>query len=365
MGGNALKNTSTQRLRKNEYEVARVEIERIVQHAFPSARISTIPAYSGKTDFGDLDLLVESDSLVVHSDFNVCMEMLAERVSGKFHSTDVFRNKNSNVISCDYRTSPEQVTPGFQVDLILTPSKEFEFALGYYAYNDLGNLMTWVSRDMGQVLGHNGLWSPSGDANHPTKILLSQNFYESITFLGFDANRHRRGFDSMEEIFEFVSSSDYFNRDSFLAGPQNHAARAKFKKRNTQIQFVEWLTNHPLGAQMPSFQYPENKSDWLPRAFDWFPNFERDLRLMEQAATNAAESKKRFNGDKVSLWTGLENKELGELMMTFRCSFPTTESMHAYVIGADEDALRTHIMNLMESGNQPNVVNCDSRKMRL
>lgn len=56
MGGKALKNTSTTRLSKADFDRVSTVVEAGLRQRFPQAQVAVIPAYFSKTDFGDLDV---------------------------------------------------------------------------------------------------------------------------------------------------------------------------------------------------------------------------------------------------------------------------------------------------------------------
>ncbi len=45
-----------------------------------------------------------------------------------------------------------------------------------------------------------------GDS-HVADVLVTRNFDAALSFLGFDALRYRRGFDTLVDIFRFVADS--------------------------------------------------------------------------------------------------------------------------------------------------------------
>lgn len=152
MGGNALKNTTTKRLSRAEFELVSRKVEDTLRAAFPLSRVAVIPAYFSKTDFGDADVLVSSEGVQAAGGG----ERLRQLAMEAFHATDLF--KNGNVLSFDYRSSPEQTEPGFQVDVFLQEEKSFDFALNYFSFNDLGNLVGRTAHKQGCSFGHDGLW---------------------------------------------------------------------------------------------------------------------------------------------------------------------------------------------------------------
>ncbi len=122
MGGNAMKHVGVTRKPAAEYFDITKEVVDKLNELFPQRYIFPIAAYSKKESFGDSDILMVSDNLP---------ENWLDQVKNAFTPQDI--QTNGGVTSFDFR--------GMQIDLILTPSDEFDFAQTYFAFNDLGNLM--------------------------------------------------------------------------------------------------------------------------------------------------------------------------------------------------------------------------------
>jgi hypothetical protein len=233
----------------------------------------------------------------------------------------------------------------FQVDLISINSAAFEYAAGYFAFNDLGNLIGRTAHSAGLAHKHDGLWYFVRDADHKFReILLTQDYAAALRFLGYDDTRFKAGFDTLEDIFWYVAGSSFFNRDIFLLENRNATARVRDRKRRTYMEFLKFCEEHP---ELPAFQYPANKADWLPRVAEHFPTFKAEY---DQAWADIAELravKARFNGELVSQLTGLKGKELGGLMMRFKESFESTEAQRAFVLTSSPDEIEARVLQVL------------------
>ena len=87
-------------------------------------------------------------------------------------------------------------------------------------------------------------------------------------------------------------------------------------------------------------------SDWFSRINEHFPHFqaEYDQALADLAELRAV--KVKFNGGLVSTWTGLEGKQLGQVMAAWRKKFESTEAHHQYVLGQEQVVLMRDIVDL-------------------
>lgn len=152
MGGNALKNTATRRLDRAAFERVSLDVVAGLEAAFPTARVVVIPAYATKADFGDLDVLMTAEDVEAHGG----VEALKGLATTRFGATEVVRN--GPVLSFDHRDAAAPAEPGFQVDVIVQARESFDFALNYFSFNDLGNLIGRTAHKQGASFGHDGLW---------------------------------------------------------------------------------------------------------------------------------------------------------------------------------------------------------------
>lgn len=138
MGGNAFPNYCLARLNAEDYVIISNEIVNRLRSNFPDSLFEVIPSYRSKDSFGDLDILYCSD--VPRDSLKNCISPVDYVYNGDVSSFAVEIN--------------DQL---FQVDLIKSPRVSFDFALSYFSYNDLGNLLGRVFRRGGLKLGHRGL----------------------------------------------------------------------------------------------------------------------------------------------------------------------------------------------------------------
>jgi hypothetical protein len=355
MGGNALKNTQTRRLSKAEFEAVSAAVADTLARAFPAGRVASIPAYRAKADFGDLDILLSTEGMAAGGGG----ERLRRLATDTFNATELF--KNGSVLSFDYRSKPDQAEPGFQVDVITSPEIEFDFSLAYFSFNDLGNLIGRTAHKQGASFGHDGLWYYFRDGDYSFReILLTRDHDLALRFLGYDPSRFHRGFEDLEEIFQYVAGSEFFNRDIFLLANRNNQSRVRDRKRKTYTEFLQWCEARP---NLPAYTYPEDKASWLPRLFRWFPAFEDDYRAAQRDLAILRQVKTRFNGEIVAKLTGLHGKELGGLMKQIRNGFDSSEALHQFVLANTPEVINSRIrqavLELAIAADAPiEVANC-------
>lgn len=329
MGGNALSHTSV-RLTKKNYERVADDVVARLKALYPGNRVYAIESYRAKETFGDLDVLVESTGF---DPFKA-----AEAIG----AVEVVRNGPVTSVGLVVRPEvPELDGNVFQVDLIKMEPEAFDFASFYFRHSDTGNLLGRISHSMGPALRHEALTFVYRDGDYKFReIVLTRDWGEALTFLGYDPKRYFEGFEDLEEIFQYVSSTPFFNRDIFLLENRNAQARVRDRKRPTYNAFLKWCEDRP---NLTAFKFPEDKKAWLPRIAEFFPAFQAEYDQATLDLARQRELKARFNGDFVSKLTGLQGKELGGLMKRFKESFESPEAMHEFILTNDETALAARV----------------------
>jgi hypothetical protein len=300
MGGNAISNAI--RLEKQYYNHVSEGMETILKQTYPNAKIKTIPSYAEKESFGDLDILISGVDVGTLREF--CQQALNAK---EIHS-------NGNVISFGLDiTSLLMKEAVFQVDLITVPEEDFDFALNYFSYNDLGNLIGQTAHGIGLKFGHDGLWYKYIIETELVKeICITKDFFVALDILDYSRADFLRGFRSLEDIFHYTVSSEFFTTWNYQLENRNAAGRVRDKKRKTYTAFLEWMKDKNL----PSEQKFRNLGLLLSAHRD------HGVALQFMYATldyfRAERVRVKFNGAYVGEWTGLTGKELGSFMAAYR-----------------------------------------------
>lgn len=335
MGGNALSCASV-RLTKKNYERMADSCVAKLRALYPSGRVEAIQSYRSKESHGDLDVLVTAPG---YDPF---------KAAAALDAVEVVRNGPVTSIGVVVRPEvPHRDGNVFQVDLVSIDAPSFDYSRCYYAFNDLGNLIGRTAHAAGLSHKHNGLWFYLRDGDYKFReILLTRDYHVALAFLGYDVDRFRAGFDGLEDIFWYVANSAYFNSAIYLLENRNAVSRVRDRKRKTYCEFLKFCAAHP---ELPAFQYPENKADWLPRIAQHFPHFqgEYDQALADLAELRAVKAK--FNGEWVSQLTGLQGKELGFLMKQFKESFESAEAQRAFVLASSPEVIEARVRQVQAS----------------
>lgn len=328
MGGHALKNTTTRRYSKTEYDAIKQHVINTLagNPLFSGRRMQAIEAYRAKDSFGDLDLLIESDGLP-HTVWFAIQDM--------FSPNDFVRN--GTVTSFDVNE--------FQVDLLLTPSAIYDMSAAYFAYNDLGNLLGRVAYKMGLRYGHQGLsfqvYSEKTDNALLESIVLTSDPMKAMAFLGYDVERWKKGFTTIEDIFEFTVSSPYFHADFYDLEKRTYKARVRDAKRPTYTKFLEWLSLHDysMASADEGFQ-----AFHLARAREEFPHFSNDVKNVYTIEHVVSQSKEKLNAHMLSAWLDRPMDQVGPWFKQFKARWPTEQAYHDWVVSTELASIEQEVL---------------------
>ena len=198
---------------------------------------------------------------------------------------------------------------------------------------------------MGLKLGHDGLsYNWRVDTYQFRNEILLTEFKDILPVLGYSVPRYNRGFDSLEEIFEFAASSRFFNKDIFLLHNRNHASRIRDVKRKTYMEFLDWLETK---NDLPVYPKAQDKAEWLPYLLQQIEGFEELWNKVQTEWCDAMDYKRRFNGDLISEWTGLKERPLGEFIKWLKACIIEDEPAFSidFVLG-DNKLVKNRVLNL-------------------
>ncbi|MCB1712097.1 MAG: hypothetical protein KDH96_06380 [Candidatus Riesia sp.] len=303
MGGNIFLDT----IRLGKYQYQEISNEVLTKLRLNNLHGRTIPAISGKDDFGDCDIIIG------HNDYQKAALLLPTIFDG----CEISRNKN--VISILYKQ--------FQIDLIFIPIMYLEYCYAYLAFNDLGNLAGRIAHNLGFKHGQYGLTyvmrEPNNNNNVIDEIIVTLDVFEAMYFLGFNShlfhkaikpvskNHEQQIFVNITDVFKFVIHNPYFKKDFYPLEHRNHIARMRDRKRKTYMQFLRFIQEINIPWEQPTIP---SKDVMLYKAFQMFPDFEKRYNKSIEKFNRVKKIKQLYNGHLVSEITGLKHKELGRFM---------------------------------------------------
>ncbi len=228
MGGKALKNCVTTRLNVVDFQTIQHEVVDILAADANIMNIHPLLAYRTKETFGDLDVLYTTDDNL----------RLSTKAVQKLFPTSAEVVFNGDVVSLEYKK--------FQIDLVWSPKHEYGYAREYFNWNDCGNLVGRLASLFGLKHGHDGLRFPVSFQNTEKigEIFLTRNYYNTLDFLGLSVDRYERGFDTLEDMFQWISTSKWFCPRVYALENLNHVQRIRDVKRPTYMKFLEWVNSN-------------------------------------------------------------------------------------------------------------------------
>lgn len=298
MGGTAL-GFRAERMNKQQYSGIVSNIESVGKNWGMAVPPKAILSYRNKESHGDIDFLYSGSITDVENNL---------RKEYQLHET-VYENGPvcSFGIICDGLTH--------QVDFIRIPVESYAFAYNYFSWNDLGNLIGRVAHRVGLEFAHNGVFLVNRFEDNPNiKLgdhLVTNDFFAAIDYLDLDTARYRQGFDNLEDIFEFVVQSKYFDYSSVDIERRNHVARIRDKKRPSYTAFIQWLKNNRLDVDR--IDLPPKESFREQHFLAW-PHLKSEYNTAQDQYKRELEIKAKFNGHVVAGITKLSGKELGAFM---------------------------------------------------
>jgi len=283
-----------------------VELLDILKKSFK--RVTMPLFYSNKESFGDADILVSTEG------FNLPMR---EYIVETFNPNEIFHN--GNCWSFDYKE--------LQVDVITVSAEDFDSNEMYLSYNDLGNFIGRIAQGFGLKYGQEGLWYEHYfKGMNIGRIQISKNYRDIYKFLGLSYERWEQGFEELEDIFEYIATSPYFNWDSFQLSRLNKVNRERNFKRKSYMSFLEWIDKNVADDdhlyEFKKITYTD-KSAYLDMIDESFPdaNLSMEIRRLEYLECKKLYIKSKFNGGDVMRKYNITGKELGDALTGFKNSF--------------------------------------------
>lgn len=330
MGGKALK-IETVRKTTEEFNKIASEIVPIIENKL-GVRTFIAKCYHNKETHGDMDILIE----VTHEFHNKGIN-LAKFIKDEFIPTDMYNN--GGIISFDY--------DNFQIDIIPMKESNWEIAKVWYSYDPFSNLAGKTAHKKGAKYGISGLTYPfrnfNGRQSH--NITLSKDPHKIFEFLGYDYNKFKKGFDKIEEIFNFVISGKYFDHTNFLMENLRHIDRKRNNKRKSYQQFLQYVNDNNITS---TYKF-KPKEEYLNDIAEFFPESNllekiEELRIKDEQ-NQILHSK--FNGKIVmQRYPNLKDKTLGHAMTNFKENLGDWKNMFMYM---DTDEIMQEFDNYLIS----------------
>lgn len=299
MGGNLLKG---KRILSIEYPTYLKNVCSILNDILIplNMSINTIPHIKEKEDHGDIDIVIGYETAIDYVS-------IYEALNNKQNITNVTINSSNKSIHFLYN--------GVQVDLIFIQNKSVDYAVNYFSYNDLGNLLGIMCKRLGFKHGHLGL---SFNLMYNTTVIeeyyLTNDFYSFLNILGLKIQTFKDGFDTYKEMFNYVLSSPYFNCSIYQYSNLNHVNRTRDRKRKTYNMFLDYMSSIPFKEPYKLIDTP------YYYVYRSFPNIIETAQKALHEYVDSVHIRKALLGILRSEIYKLEGKELGEAMVILKNS---------------------------------------------
>lgn len=329
MGGKAMAHRGVQTERKTTEEHLRIQAELIpIIASMFNTEVKGVKFYHTKKDHGDCDLLILN-----HGKLGNIQQKLKDRF-GIIHN-------NGAVVSFEYDK--------YQIDIIPQPTRNWECCSDFFDYDPSGNLMGKIAHKFGLKYGFEGLVYPfrGFSGREVADIVLSKDSKNIFTFLGFDYDRYIQGFDTLEEIYEYIINSTYFDSKNFQFDELNHIDRKRNKKRATYNGFLEYINANNISR---SYKFEKNKEEYIPVIDATFQDANLNTKLSELKASDEKHrlAAEKFNGNIVMTITGLKDSELGKMIVLFKehIIFMTGMEFKDFIIATPESEIKELIQKV-------------------
>ena len=200
--------------------------------------------------------------------------------------------------------------------------EDYDSNYHYLAFNDLGNFIGRIAQSMGLKYGQEGLWYNHFQNDQKVgKIMISKDYPKIFEFLGLSYDKWITGFDSLEEIFEYIIQSPNFDSEMYEMKSLNKINRERNLKRKSYMSFLAYIDqNHPN-----VFGPEHNKPLILKEASTFFDcNVFTEIKRFEYEHAESALASAKFNGGMVMRKYGLKGKDLGNAMTRFKEDIEST-----------------------------------------
>jgi len=222
--------------------------------------------YRNKKDHGDLDVLVKT--------YNI--DKIIEIANNIKHNEI---NINGNTITFDYNN--------FQIDFICINDSIWNISKVFFSYDPVGNLLGKIAHGFGLKFGFNGLTYKSVGKRSIKVITLSKDPYIIFDFLGYNFDEFRKGFDDLNDIFNFVINGKFYDKDLFAPNNLKNYDRKRSLKRESFRKFLEFSKN-------TKSKYNFNDSDYIDYINNKFSGFKKNVILHVEKEKFMVENNKKF-----------------------------------------------------------------------
>jgi len=231
MGGRAFPDLHVPRMEQQVYEQVKQATLKILSTRYVGA--TAMPEAPGKSDFGDVDLVIELPSSMLLPVQQLALDLGAVR-------TKINHPTYSFAIPLDHARQDSQTFA--QIDIQVCLPGDLAWTIFLHGYGDLGSILGSFNYGYGFTSKNDGFfvrikeqeaqnWSAS-------QVFLSKDPELVMEFLSLDKHRYHRGFGSERQLFDWAVSSRLFNRKLVEKRRDNSEMRSRMEKRPMFRRFM-------------------------------------------------------------------------------------------------------------------------------
>ncbi len=305
MGGHAIKKVPIVRLKKNDYDKIKNDVvDKLKSHTldFPN----DVP---GKEDFGDLDIIYLTNE----------ERSILDDIKKIYNPPEIVIN--GNIISIAYKYNEIY----FQVDFI--KSSNLIMDKFFLSYGDVGGILGRIAKHYALTFGGEGLWLVlfadtvnnylhNTNDNHIDKtynlgkIVLSNDPAQICEYLDLDYGIYQEGFSKVDDIYDWIIKSSWFDKEIFRILNNFHRKRANM--RPMYQGFINYINVTYVGSEEENEIQVNKQMD----AIKYFKKIDQ-LDLLIKEYQSHLLIKEKFNGNKL-MAMGMDPKQLGTFIKKFK-----------------------------------------------
>jgi hypothetical protein len=223
----------------------------------------------------------------------------------------------------------------------------------YFSYDPLGNAMGKTFHKLNLSYGWDGLKFKYRNFNgrNSHDIIITKDPRKIFEFGGYNYDRYLSGFETIEEIFDFIIAGKYFNSEVFKMENLNHIDRKRNRKRKSYHAFLEYIeNNNQLNSEndyifRDKLFYSSIINGFFPEA-----NFFEQLEKLDERNAINKELSEKLNGRLIMEWIpGLEGKGLGDVLKGYREYHNQNDNFEDILLAFTNENVRLHFISYYEN----------------
>ena len=364
LGPNGATPLQIPRMSPQRYELLRDHFLQLLNPYF--AKVVAPPEAPEKTDYGDIDILVEQHAFR--------QGLSAQEIAGLVEAERYVTTGSSESFAVKLPLERgDETVPFTQLDIHKCHHGYLEWEYFTKSYGDLWQIVGLTIRNLGLTASDQGLHVRIPEievenARH-SRVFMTQDPIRAMRFIGLDHARFAAGFSTESEMFAWIATGRLFNGENCVSR-QGSNDRQRLRKRPQFRRFVEeWVPNNRhlwMDKQVPSrsqvlheaLREFDIESAYKERLEHW-----RKAQAEKQTVAKLASIIPLENPEKLNLtirglkrwvymspWEGLEIRSEAVMEPQGQCSF--SAAVHEFSEGAVLRWVENHWQEVTEREKQ-------------